>query len=211
MKWCGLASWGARRRPGLQCAALPPARCRPPPPNMPDLLSRIERMAGRIDAVTDWVGRQVAWLVPVVIVLLFAQLPLREVLGGGHILANDIGQITHAAVFMFGLSYALRWDRHVRMDVFYRRLSPRRQALVNFAGTLLFLLPWCTLMVWFGWTYMVRSVAVLERFPDTWSPGYFMFKVLQIVCIALLGLQALALLAKSAAGMLRADVPPRPE
>lgn len=168
---------------------------------MPKFLARIDHLAGRIDAITDWTGRHAAWLVLLVIALLFAQLPLREVFGGGHILANDLGQIAHAAVFMFGLSYALRWDRHVRMDVFYRRMSARRQAMVNLAGTLLFLLPWCALMVWFGWTYTVRSVAVLERFPDTWSPGYFMFKVLLILCMALLGLQALALLAHSAVGI----------
>lgn len=168
---------------------------------MPIYLARIDDCAGRIDAITDCIGRLTAWLVLLVIALLFAQLPLREVFGGGHILANDFGQIAHAAVFMFGLSYALRWDRHVRMDVFYRRMSPRRQAAVNLAGTLLFLLPWCALMVWFGWTYMVRSVAVLERFPDTWSSGYFLFKVLLILCMVLLGLQALALLGHSVAGL----------
>ena len=84
-----------------------------------------ERVAGHIDVLTDRVGRWSAWLVLVVIVLLFVQLPLREVFGAGHILANDFGQIVHAAVFMFGLSYALRWDRHVRMDVFHRRMNPR--------------------------------------------------------------------------------------
>jgi TRAP-type mannitol/chloroaromatic compound transport system permease small subunit len=166
-------------------------------------LAQIEHIADRIDALTDWVGRATAWLVLVVVVLLFAQLPLREVFGGGHILANDFGQIAHAAVFMFGLSYALRWDRHVRMDIFYRRMSPRGQAAVNLGGTALFLLPWCTLMVWFGWSYAVRSAAVLELFPDTWSPGYFLFKALLIVCMSLLALQALALLARSAIRLFR--------
>ncbi len=174
-------------------------------------LAQIEHIADRIDALTDWVGRATAWLVLVVVVFLFAQWPLREVFGGGHILANDFGQIAHAAVFMFGLSYALRWDRHVRMDVFYRRMSPRRQAAVNLFGTVLFLLPWCTMMVWFGWSNAVRSSAVLETFPDTWSPGYFMFKVLVIVCMALLALQALALLARSAIGLCRNPGPVRPQ
>jgi len=138
-----------------------------------------------------------SWLVLVVIALLFAQLPLREVFGGGHILANDFGQIFHASVFMFGLAYALRWDRHVRMDVFYRRLGEHRRAAVNLAGALLFVLPWCALMVWYGTPVMLRSIAVLELFPDTWSPGYFMFKVLLVTCPGLLGLQALSLAARS--------------
>ena len=160
--------------------------------------SRINRIAVTIDAWIDAIGRGAAWLVLLVVALLFAQLPLREALGGGHILANDFGQLAHAAVFMLGLSYALRWDGHVRMDVFYRRMTPRRQAAVNFFGTLLFLLPWCTLMVGFGWSFAVRATGALETFPDTWSPGYFIFKLLLVVCMALLGLQALALLGRSA-------------
>jgi len=160
-------------------------------------VNRLERFANRADAITDAVGRLTAWLVLAVITLLFAQLPLREVFGGGHIRANDFGQIVHATVFMCGLSYALRWDRHVRMDIFYRRMRPRTQALVNLAGSALFLLPWCGLMVWFGWSYMVRSVVALELFPDTWTPGYFVFKVLLVACIGLLGLQAASLAARS--------------
>ena len=91
-------------------------------------LSQLVRLADAIDALTDTVGRCCAWLVLAVIVLLFLQLPLREVVQGGHILANDFGQLTHAAVFMVGLSYALRWDRHVRMDVFYRGMGERARA-----------------------------------------------------------------------------------
>jgi hypothetical protein len=44
---------------------------------------------------------------------------------------------------------------------------------------------------------MLRSVAVLERFPETWSPGYFLFKVILIVALALVALQALGIAARS--------------
>lgn len=161
--------------------------------------AKFEHISRHIDAMTDAVGRWTAWLVILVILLLFGQLPLREVVGGGHILANDFGQIVHAAVFMFGLSFALRWDRHVRMDVFYRRWSARAKAVVNLAGALLFVLPWSALMVWYGAPLMLSSVVVAEKFPDTWSPGYFMFKVLTVVCLTLLGLQAIALVLRCTA------------
>lgn len=161
--------------------------------------AKVSLISVRIDALTDLLGRWTAWLVGVVILLLFGQWPLREVFGGGHIMANDFGQIMHAAVFMFGLSYALRWDRHVRMDVFYRRWSARVQAMVDLSGSLLFVLPWCALMVWYGAPLMLRSAMVAEKFPDTWSPGYFIFKALPIVCFTLLGLQAIALALRSMA------------
>ena len=170
---------------------------------------RLLRIADTIDALTDSIGRVAAWLVLIVIALLFAQWPLREIFGRGHLLANDIGQIVHAAVFMFGLSYALRWDRHVRMDVFYRRMSPRRQAMVNFVGTLFLLLPWCALMAGFGWSYAWRATRVMETFPDTWSPGYFVFKLLLVLCFALLGIQALSITARTGVALF-ADSAGRP-
>ena len=176
-------------------------------PPMTSFTRQIGNIANVIDRLTDSVGRVASWLVLIVIVLLFAQWPLREIFGRGHLLANDIGQIVHAAVFMFGLSYALRWDRHVRMDVFYRRMSPRRQAMVNFVGMLFFLLPWCALMAGFGWSYAWRATRVMETFPDTWSPGYFVFKLVLVLCFALLGIQALSITARAGIALFADSAP----
>ena len=47
----------------------------------------------------------------------------------------------------------------------------------------------------------------LEKFPDTWSPGYFVFKVLLVICLALLALQALAVAARFLAVLARKPSP----
>jgi TRAP-type mannitol/chloroaromatic compound transport system permease small subunit len=142
------------------------------------------------DVIVDATGRTAAWLVLFVIVALFAQWPLRELVGGGHLLANDFGQIAHAAVFSIGIAYALRWDGHVRLDVFYQRMSPRGRAWVDLVGTLAIVIPWAGIVLWFSWQTTLRSVASLEQFPETWSPGYWLFKILLIVFAALLLIQA---------------------
>ena len=115
----------------------------------------------------DAVGRASAWLVLFVVAALFAQWPLREFVGAGHILANDFGQIAHATVFMIGVAYALRWDGHIRLDVFYHRMSPRARALVDLFGTVAFIVPWIGIVLLYSWATMVRSVAVFEKFSDT--------------------------------------------
>jgi TRAP-type mannitol/chloroaromatic compound transport system permease small subunit len=154
------------------------------------------------DAVVDAAGRAAAWLVLTVIIALFGQLPLREWVGAGHILANDYGQIAHAAVFMIGVAYAMRWDGHVRLDVFYQRMSRRTRLLVDLGGTLLFVAPWIAIVLWFSWATTVRSVAVLEKFPESWSPGYWLFKVLLIVFGVLVSLQALGHVARDLAELI---------
>src|SRR5438552_18295511 len=138
---------------------------------MPALLHVLRGLARTADAVIDAIGRVFSWLVVFVVLALFAQWPLRELAGAGHILANDFGQIAHAAVFAIGIAYALRWDGHVRLDVFYHRMSVRTKALVDLIGTLCIIVPWAGMLLWFSWPTMVRSVAVFEKFSDTWSPG----------------------------------------
>lgn len=164
------------------------------------LLVRFLRWFARAaDALVDAAGRTAAWLVLAVIIALFGQLPLREWVGAGHILANDYGQIAHAAVFMIGVAYAMRWDGHVRLDVFYQRMSRRARLLVDLGGTLFFVAPWIGMVLWFSWATTVRSVAVFEKFPESWSPGYWLFKVLLIVFGVLVSLQALGHIARDLA------------
>ena len=170
---------------------------------------RILRWFARaVDAVVDVIGRNVAWLVLFVVATLFGQWPLREFVGAGHILANDFGQIAHAAVFAIGVVYALRWDGHVRLDVFNQRMSARSRALVDLAGTLCVVIPWAAIVVWFSWGTTVRSVASLEKFPETWSPGYWVFKVILVVFGALLLLQATGHVARDLARLIDLRAPP---
>ena len=162
----------------------------------------------------DAIGRNVAWLVLFVVATLFGQWPLREFVGAGHILANDFGQIAHAAVFAIGVVYALRWDGHVRLDVFNQRMTPRTRALVGLVGTLCIVIPWAAIVVWFSWGTTVRSVVGFEKFPDTWSPGYWVFKVILVAFGVLLLLQASGHVARDLAQFIdpRAplDAPPVP-
>jgi len=172
---------------------------------MSGVLRSLRWFARAADAIVDAIGRTTAWLVLFVILALFGQWPLRELVGGGHILANDFGQLAHAAVFSIGIAYASRWDGHVRLDIFYQRLSARGRAWVDLVGTLAVVVPWAGLVLWFSWQTMRRSVAVFEQFPETWSPGYWVFKVLLIVFAVLLLLQAAGHVARDLALLLDTD------
>jgi TRAP-type mannitol/chloroaromatic compound transport system permease small subunit len=179
---------------------------------MSGLLRSLRCFARTADAIVDAIGRTAAWLVLFVILALFGQWPLRELVGGGHILANDFGQIAHAAVFSIGIAYALRWDGHVRLDLIYQRMSMRGRAWVDLVGTLGIVIPWAGIVLWFSWQTMLRSVAGFEQFPETWSPGYWLFKVLLIVFATLLLLQAAGHIARDIAQLLDpAGATPAPE
>ena len=161
------------------------------------VVDALERLADALEAVVDSVGRAFAWLVLAVVFFLFVQNPLREYVGRGQFFANDMGQLSHAAVFMIGVAYAWRWDRQVRVDLFYRRMSPRPRAAVNLLGTVFLLLPWLALVAWDAAPAVIDSVKLLEQFPESGSPGFFVMKSVLLAFVAMLALQAAAVIARS--------------
>jgi TRAP-type mannitol/chloroaromatic compound transport system permease small subunit len=157
----------------------------------------VRRGVAAIDAFCDAVGGWAAWLCLAVIGFLFAQVPLREIVHGGNNTANDLGQIVHASLFMIGIGYAMRHDGHVRVDIFYHRLGVKGRALVDLLGTLLLLLPWLGIVFWYSIPIVVNSVRELEAFAETYTQGYFILKLQLFSFTLLVGLQALANIARA--------------
>ena len=103
-----------------------------------------------------------------------------------------------SVVFLLGAAYALKTDAHVRVDIFYNRISPTARACVNIAGTLVFLLPFCILMLWASLPVVTDSWIRLEDSPDPGGlPRYPLLTVVPIAFIVLMA-QGLALAAREA-------------
>jgi TRAP-type mannitol/chloroaromatic compound transport system permease small subunit len=56
----------------------------------------------------------------------------------------------YATIFLLGISYTLKENSHVRVDVIYDRFGPKKKAVVDIIGTLVFLLPFCGLIAYYG-------------------------------------------------------------
>jgi TRAP-type mannitol/chloroaromatic compound transport system permease small subunit len=154
-------------------------------------------VADRIDAFVDAVGRATSWLVLLVVAMLFLQIPMREFVHYGHREVNDIGQVIHATVFMVGAAYAMRWDGHVRVDIFRQRMSPRFRAAVELIGIIFFIVPWLVIVTRASIPVVLNAWTHLEQFADTYTPGYFLLKTQLLSFAVLTGLQALANILRS--------------
>jgi TRAP-type mannitol/chloroaromatic compound transport system permease small subunit len=163
------------------------------------MIAALRRIADSLGAVSDVVGRCAAWLCLGVVFMLFLQVPLREIWHGGNNTANDIGQVIHATFFMIGIPYAMRHDGHVRVDIFYSRLGVRTRAAIDLGGTILLLLPWLALVAWYSIPIVVNSVAELEEFAETYTPGYFILKLQLFSFVVLVAIQALSNIARATA------------
>ena len=90
-------------------------------------------------------------------------------------------------VFMLGIAFTLQRGGHVRVDIFYRGFSPRKKALVDFIGGILFLLPVCLLIFIFSWDYVAASWAIGETSEESSGiAGIYLLKTLLLLMPATL-------------------------
>lgn len=165
-------------------------------------MALLTRISGWIDATTDWIGRGVGWLT-LAMVLIGAFNALARSIGtkiGAQLGSNiwlEAQWYLFAMVFMLGAAATLRHDKHVRVDVFYGRLTEKGRAWVNLVGTVTLLLPFCVLSTWACWDYVLNSWAAAEQSPDPDGLPRYPLKAMILLTFGLLALQGLSTLCKS--------------
>ena len=151
-----------------------------------------------IDATNEKIGRGVAWVALAMVLIQFLVVVMRYVFGIGSIMMQESVVYMHAILFMVGAGYTLLHGGHVRVDVFYRDASPRKKAMVDLAGGIVFLLPVCSLIVWSSWAYVASSWRVFEGSKETSGiQAVFLLKTVILVFAVLVLLQGVSLILKS--------------
>ncbi len=160
----------------------------------------MNRIADTIDSVSAFIGRGVAWLALVIVLLQFALVVARYLFGIGSIWVTESVTYGHAALFLLASAWTLRSGGHVRVDIFYADASPRARALIDLLGTLLLLIPFAVALLWLSVPFAVRSWAILERSQEASGlPLVFVLKTLLPVFALMLALQGIAQAIRSVA------------
>jgi TRAP-type mannitol/chloroaromatic compound transport system permease small subunit len=149
--------------------------------------------ADGIDRLIRAIGRAAMWLSLMIVLVQFAVVVMRYLFGIGSIWASEAVIYGHAALFLLAAAWTLQQDGHVRVDVFYSNASPRTRALVDLVGSLLLLMPFMAMIIWFAVPYVARSWANLERSREiSGLPYVYLLKTLIPIFAVLLALQGLA-------------------
>ena len=75
----------------------------------------------------------------------------------GNIAFQEAQWHLFAISFLFGLSYAIKHDAHVRVDAFYSRFRASSKAKINLIFSLLFLIPFILLVFWYSLDFVQTS------------------------------------------------------
>jgi len=158
----------------------------------------IKRVCGWIDALNTWVGRFVAWVTALVVLVVFVDVVMRYLFRTSFVFTQELEWHLFAFIFLMGAGYTLLKDGHVRVDIFYQNFSPKAKAWVNLIGVLFFLIPGCLMIILTSLNFVDSSFAIMEGSPD---PGGIPYRWVLKACIpagfVLVLLQGLSLGLKS--------------
>jgi TRAP-type mannitol/chloroaromatic compound transport system permease small subunit len=139
-----------------------------------------------LDQFVESVLAAAKWLALPVVALLFLQWPLRAIVGSYSREANDLGQWLFALYVAASITAATRAKTHLMADTISRNYSDATRLWLGRAGALFGLIPWSIIVLVTGWNIVRNSILLLEHFPDTGNPGYFIIKAALLVLALLI-------------------------
>ena len=159
---------------------------------------QVDKISNILERISRWVGERVKWLTTALVLLIFIDVVLRYLFSQTSAWVIELEWHLFALIFILGAAFTLAEDQHVRVDVFYTRFTPRKKAWVNLMGTVLFLIPWCLIVIYTSYHYAENSFAVREISADPGGlPARYLIKFSVTIGFILLLFQALALCLKS--------------
>lgn len=105
--------------------------------------------------------------------------------------AIEVAQFMMAAYYLMGGAYSLQLDAHVRMDLLYGTWSPRRRAVID-SVTAIALLFYLGVLLIGGISSAEYAIKYGETYYSAWSPRMAPIKIIMVIGIFLMLLQAIA-------------------
>ena len=121
------------------------------------------KFADAIDAVIRSIGHFIMWTNIVLIVVIILQVILRYVFGLGLVVLEELQWHLYALGIMFGASYAMMMDSHIRVDIVHARLSEKWRNRWDLFGIIFLLLPFAIVVFHQSLDFVYESWRVNER------------------------------------------------
>jgi len=156
----------------------------------------LQKFINFVNTINENIGKATSWLTGILVVLVCGRVLGRMIFDSEPVWLPELEWHLFSMIFLLAAGYTLKHDKHVRVDLFYTNFSKKDKALVNLVGALLFLIPWCCLIIWVSYDYALGSYKILEGSPNpNGLPYRFVVKFAITIGASLLLLQALAMVA----------------
>jgi TRAP-type mannitol/chloroaromatic compound transport system permease small subunit len=151
-----------------------------------------------VGAINWWVGQVLSWLSLATVLVCFTVVLQRYFFHVSVLWMQDLYVWLAGAMFTGVAGFALLRNDHVRVDILYRPASLRRKAMSDLVGVVLFLVPFMLVVWYYAYPAVARSWRYFEGSTNIGGmPGLFILKTFILVFAVLVGLQGLAMGARS--------------
>ena len=161
----------------------------------------LRKTSAAIDGLNDAIGVTIRWLT-LIMVLIGAVGAVLRYFSRGLGLSMNLTPLVEgqwyafAVIFLLGAAYGVNKDVHVRVDVMFSRFTDKTRAIIDLVGSVLFLVPFCILMLYVSYPPVMNSWSVREMSPDPGGLPRYPIKALILVSFGLLVLQAFSHIVK---------------
>ncbi len=148
-----------------------------------------------ISSLNERIGRVISGLNLVLVMIVCIDVMVRYLIKQTSATFYELEWHLFSFVFLIAAGWTLRHDRHVRVDIFYAKVSPKSRAVIDILGVLFLLLPFSYTLIATGLPYTLVAFESGEASPDTGGlPFRWIVKSSIVVGAALIALQGIAML-----------------
>ena len=107
----------------------------------------LDKVINILDKFTNLIGGIAAVAMILMLLNVFYDVLMRYFFKNSSIGMQELEWHLFSVVFLFGMAYALKEDGHVRVDMFYERMAPKKQAIINIIGAFIFIIPFSLIIL----------------------------------------------------------------
>ena len=159
------------------------------------------KLSRGIDAFTRWVGRRLAWLILVAVVISAVNAVVRKVFDTSSNSWLELQWVLFSIVFLLCSAWTLLDNEHIRIDIVNNMLPKQVRNSIDIIGHLFFLMPLCIIMIITGVPFFRRSVEINEQSGNAGGLPQWPAKSLIMIGFAMLLMQGISELIKRIAVM----------
>jgi len=158
----------------------------------------MQKFSQLIDTFSEWIGNIAALTLLLLSILIVYDAFARYLFHSGSIALQELEWHLFDIVMMFAITYTLKYNAHVRVDLFYERFSKKHKAIVNLLGSVFLILPFSLLVIYFSIDFIALSMAQLEGSSDPGGlPMRYLIKSVMLFSFVTVVLQTVSEVIKS--------------
>ena len=131
----------------------------------------MRRIVSVIDSISEQIGGWGRWLAVALVLVVTYGVIMRYIFSKPNLWPYEVAIMLGSSLYILGLSYTYRYDRHIRVDIIYSHLAPRWKGFIDVIGSLILFFPIMILVSYVSVVWTIDAWVSGERMMETgWYP-----------------------------------------